>query len=64
VTAAPRRSPALYYARVVHRWDEARLSDLTRYFTALTARPSVARVIDEARAYRDLFPMPWPEYVD
>jgi glutathione S-transferase len=57
-------APALYYARVVHRWDEERLSDLTRYFTALTARPSVARVIDEARQYRDLFPMPWPEYVD
>jgi hypothetical protein len=41
-----------------------RLRDLTRYFTALTARPSVARVIDEAREYRDLFPLPWPDYVD
>ncbi len=57
-------APALYYARVVHRWDEERLSALTRYFTALTARPSVVRVIDEARGYRDIFPLPWPDYVD
>jgi glutathione S-transferase len=55
-------APALFYARVVHRWDEERLADLTRYFTALTARPSVARVIDEAREYRHLFPLPWPAY--
>jgi glutathione S-transferase len=55
--------PALFYARVVHRWDEQRLAGLTRYFTELTARPSVARVIDEAREYRDLFPLPWPNYV-
>jgi glutathione S-transferase len=55
-------APALFYARVVHRWDEERLAALTRYFTEVTARPSVARVIDEARAYRHLFPLPWPEY--
>jgi glutathione S-transferase len=57
-------APAMYYGRVVHRWDEEGLSDLTRYFTALTARPSVAQIIDEARQYRDLFPLPWPEYVN
>src|SRR5918911_226229 len=45
-------APALFYARVVHRWDEERLAGLTRYFAAVTARPSVARVIDEAREYR------------
>jgi glutathione S-transferase len=56
-------APALFYARVVHRWDEDALANLTRYFTALSARPSVARVIDEAREYRHLFPMPWPDYV-
>lgn len=57
-------APALYYARVVHRWDEdGRLFNLTRYFEALTARPSVARVIDEAREYRKVFPLPWPDYV-
>jgi glutathione S-transferase len=56
-------APALFYARVVHRWDEDRLAELTRYFTELTARPSVARVIDEAREYRHVFPLPWPDYV-
>ena len=45
-------APALHYAYVVNRWDEARLADLTRYFAALMARPSVARVVDEAREYR------------
>jgi glutathione S-transferase len=46
----------------VHRWDEEGLTNLTPYFTRLTARPSVARVIDEAREYRSLFPLPWPDY--
>lgn len=55
-------APSLFYARVVHRWDEERLANLTRYFTELTARPSVARVIDEARPYRHVFPLPWPDY--
>jgi glutathione S-transferase len=55
-------APALFYARVVHRWDEDRLAALTRYFAEVTARASVARVIDEARAYRHLFPLPWPDY--
>ena len=57
-------APALHYARVVHRWDEAGLPDLTRYFHALMARPSVARAVDEAREYRYVFPLPWPDYVD
>jgi glutathione S-transferase len=56
-------APALHYAYVVNRWDENRLPDLTRYFSALMARPSVARVVDEAREYRELFPLPWPDYV-
>jgi glutathione S-transferase len=55
-------APALHYGRVVRRWDEERLAGLTRYFTELTARPSVARVIDEAREFRHLFPLPWPDY--
>ncbi len=55
-------APSLFYARVVHRWDEERLANLTHYFTKLTARPSVARVIDEAREYRHVFPLPWPDY--
>jgi glutathione S-transferase len=57
-------APALFYARVVDRWDEDGLANLTRYFAALTERPSVARVIDEAREYRNLFPLPWPDYVE
>ncbi len=56
--------PALFYGRVVQRWDEDGLADLTRYFDALTARPAVARVIEEARPFRDLLPLPWPDYVD
>jgi glutathione S-transferase len=55
-------APALYYARVVHRFDEQRLRELTRYFGALIARPSVGRVIDGARPYREVFPLPWPDY--
>jgi glutathione S-transferase len=57
-------APALFYARAVRRWDEDRLADLTRYYEALTSRSSVARVIDEARPFRDFFPLPWPDYVD
>jgi len=57
-------APALFYARVVHRWDEERLSNLTRYFTTLTRRQSVSRVIDGAREWRAVFPLPWPEYAD
>jgi uncharacterized protein YndB with AHSA1/START domain len=57
-------APSLLYARVVHRWDEERLARLTHYYTKLTARPTVARVIDEAREYRKVFPLPWPDYVE
>jgi glutathione S-transferase len=57
-------APALHYARVLHRWDEAGLPGLTRYFDALMARPSVVRVVDAAREYRQLFPLPWPDYAD
>jgi glutathione S-transferase len=57
-------APGLLYARAVRRWDEDGLADLTRYYAALTARPSVARVIDEARPFRRFFPLPWPDHVD
>jgi glutathione S-transferase len=56
-------APALDYARVVHRWDERGFPNLACYFAALTARPSVARVIGEAREYRHGFPLPWPDDV-
>lgn len=55
-------APSLFYARVVHRWDEERLAELTRYYEDVSARQSVARVIEEAREYRHLFPLPWPEH--
>ena len=57
-------APSLFYARVVHRWAEHGLPHLTRYYDALITRPSVARVVDEARPYRELFPLPWPGYMD
>lgn len=52
--------PPLFYLRAIHRWDAAAHPRLTRYYGALLARPSIARVVDEARPYRDLFPFPWP----
>jgi glutathione S-transferase len=57
-------APALFYGRAVRRWEEEDLTDLTRYYQALVARPSVARVIAEARPFRRYFPLPWPDYVD
>jgi glutathione S-transferase len=57
-------APALHYAYVVNRWDESAFPNLTRYFTTLMARPSVVRVVDEAREYRELFPLGWPAHVD
>jgi glutathione S-transferase len=55
-------APALFYARVVHDWSGR--PQLTRYYGALRARPSVDRVIEEAREFRPLFPLPWPDDVD
>ena len=58
-------APALYYAGMVRRWDEARLAQALRATTASSCRrPSVARVIDEARPYRRGFPLPWPPDID
>ncbi len=57
-------APALFYARVVHLWDEEKLPALTGYHRRLRARPSVDRVIEEAREYRGIFPLPWPEHTD
>ena len=55
--------PALFYLRAIHRWDDAH-AGITRYYRDLLARPSVARVVEEARPYRDLFPLPWPSDQD
>jgi glutathione S-transferase len=57
-------APALFYCRAVHRWDEAGQANITRYYRDLMARPSIARVVEEARPYRDLFPHPWPDDMD
>jgi len=57
-------APALFYCRAVHRWEAEAHPELTRYYRALVARPSFARVIDEARPYRGVFPLPWPDDID
>ena len=49
--------PVLFYLRAIHRWEHA---NVTRYYRDLLARPSIARVVEEARPYRELFPLPWP----
>jgi glutathione S-transferase len=54
-------APALHYAEILHPLDPDRQPALAAYRDRLLARPSVARVIDEARPYRKLFPLPWPE---
>jgi glutathione S-transferase len=55
-------APALFYCRAVHPWPGH--AELERYFQALMARPSVARVVDEARPYRANFPPGFPEGFD
>ena len=52
--------PPLFYLWAIHRWDTAARAHLTRYYGDLLGRPSVARVVEEARPYRELFPLPWP----
>jgi glutathione S-transferase len=56
--------PGLFYALAIHPWDEATHPRLTSYYRGLAQRPSFAKVIADARAYRDLFPLPWPTDFD
>jgi glutathione S-transferase len=49
--------PVLFYLRAIHRWEQP---NITRYYRDLLARPSIERVVEEARPYRELFPLPWP----
>jgi len=51
-------APALFYGRAVHGWDAEAHPAITAYYRRLVARPSVRRVVDEARPYRELFPLP------
>ena len=41
--------PTLFYLRAIHRWDTDAHANITRYYRALLARPSIARVVEEAR---------------
>jgi glutathione S-transferase len=52
--------PPLFYLRAIHRWDVAAHPNIDRYYRDLLSRPSVARVVEEARPYRELFPLAWP----
>ena len=56
-------APALHYADVVHPLDRDAHPALASYFDRVLPRSSVARVVEEARPYRQLFPLPWPEHV-
>ena len=53
-------APALFYADWVHPIPE-RHAALTAYRARLLSRPSVARVVDEARPYRSFFPLGAPD---
>jgi glutathione S-transferase len=57
-------APGLFYALAIHPWDEGTHPEVTRYYRALAQRPSFAKVIENARAYRPLFPLPWPADFD
>jgi glutathione S-transferase len=56
-------APGLHYADVLHALDRDEFPSLAAYYERLLARPSVALVIDDARPYRELFPLPWPAHV-
>ncbi len=56
-------APALHYADVIQEIDRNDHPALAAYYDRLLARTSVARVIDEARPYREVFPLPWPAHV-
>jgi glutathione S-transferase len=53
-------APSLFYADWVHPLGD-RFPAVRAYRTRLLARPSVARVVDEARPYRTLFPEGAPD---
>jgi glutathione S-transferase len=56
-------APALHYADVVHPLERDAYPALAAYLDRAFTRSSVARVIEDARPYRQLFPLPWPEHV-
>ncbi|HEX8525839.1 glutathione S-transferase family protein [Allosphingosinicella sp.] len=52
-------APALFYANIVHPFAGKRMVEA--YYRRLLARPSFARAVEEARPYRHLFPLEWPD---
>ncbi|HWH22602.1 MAG TPA: glutathione S-transferase family protein [Allosphingosinicella sp.] len=52
-------APALFYAGTIVPLGE--FPHVQAYFARLLERPSFARVVEEARPYRSLFPLPWPD---
>jgi glutathione S-transferase len=56
-------APALHYADVLSPLDRDAHPALAAYFDRALTRPSVARVIEEARPFRGVFPLPWPDHV-
>ncbi|HLL58415.1 MAG TPA: glutathione S-transferase C-terminal domain-containing protein [Allosphingosinicella sp.] len=52
-------APALFYANIVLPFSGHK--QLEAYYERLLARPSFARAVDEARPFRALFPLEWPE---
>ncbi len=56
-------APALHYADVLRALDRDAHPALAAYVDRVLTRSSVARVVEEARPYRELFPLPWPEHV-
>ena len=53
-------APSLFYADWTHPIP-AELTHLAAYRARLLARPSMARAVDEARPYRDYFPLGAPD---
>ncbi|GGA80148.1 glutathione S-transferase [Arenimonas soli] len=53
-------APSLFYADWVHRIPDDH-QGLRAYRSRLLARPSFARAVDEARPYRELFPLGAPD---
>jgi len=52
-------APALFYANIALPFSGHK--QLEAYSERLLARPSFTRAVDEARPYRTLFPLEWPE---
>ena len=53
-------APSLFYADWVHRIPDD-CQELRAYRSRLLARPSFARAVEEARPYRELFPLGAPD---